>query len=54
MSFSFIDNLGFIELRTSVKEIAKILKKASNLIVKQKEKNVVTYNMAKIKLVLFF
>lgn len=31
--FSFVDNLGFIASETSVKEIAKALKKVGNLIV---------------------
>ena len=50
---SFVDDLSFIASKTSVKEIAKALKKVSNLIVEFEERNAVTYNTAKTKLILF-
>lgn len=54
MSLSFVNEFRFIASKTSVKKIAKILEKVGNQIVKWEEKNAITYNMAKIKLILFF
>lgn len=51
---SFIDNLGFIALSIFVKKIAKILKKISKIILQYGKKNAVTYNIGKIKFILFF
>lgn len=38
----------------SVKEIAKVLKKVGNLIIEWRGRNTITYDMAKIELILFF
>lgn len=54
MSLLFVDNLEFIALRKSVKEISKILEKIRKIIFRYGEENVVTYNITKSKLILFF
>lgn len=51
---SFVDDLGFIAFEVSVKEIAKTLEKVGKIVFEWEEKNAVTYDMATIKLVLFF
>ena len=53
MSLSFVDDLGFITLGTSVEKIAKALEKVGNLIVEWGKRNAVTYDTAKTELVLF-
>ncbi len=53
VSLSFVDNLRFIASEISVKEVAKTLDKVSKLVLKWGTKNVVTYDTAKTKLVLF-
>lgn len=53
VSLSFVDDLGFIASETSVKEIAKVLEKVSNLIVEWGVRNAVIYDTAKTELVLF-
>lgn len=53
VSLSFVDNLGFVASGTSIKEIAKALGKVGNLVIQWRQKNAVTYNTAKTKLVLF-
>lgn len=47
-------DLEFIVLEISVKEIAKILEKIRKIAFKWREKNLITYDKAKIELVLFF
>lgn len=53
-SLLVVDNLGFIVSEMLVKEIAKALEEIDNLIVEWKRRNMVTYNIVKIKFVLFF
>lgn len=54
ISLLFIDNLRFIISKKSVKKIAKSLEKITKIILKWREENAMTYNMAKTKLILFF
>lgn len=48
-----MDDLSFIASRVLIKKMAKTLEKVGKIVLKWGEKNVMTYNMAKIKLVLF-
>ena len=50
----FDNDLGFIVSGILVKEMAKILKKIERIVLKWGEKNAVTYDITKTKLVLFF
>lgn len=54
VSLLFIDDLRFIALEKSVKKICKTLEKFGKIVLKWKEENIITYNTAKTKLVLFF
>lgn len=51
---SFVDDLGFVASKMLIKEIARALRKVGNRVVKWGQKNAITYNTSKIKLVLFF
>ena len=53
VSLSFINDLGFIALGTSMKEIAKTLKKVSKVVLQWGKENAVIYNTGKTELVLF-
>lgn len=49
----FVDDLGFITSKASIKKIAQLLEKVEDLLVKPRKKNMVTHNIFKTKLVLF-
>lgn len=53
ISFSFVDNLGFIILESLVKDITLILEKVAKTVLQLDEANVVIYDIAKIKAVFF-
>lgn len=53
ISFFFIADLGFITLDSSVKKIVKAFKKVAKKIIEQRRQNIVTYDAAKIEVVLF-
>lgn len=53
MSLFFIDDLRFIALGSSVKEVVKALENFVKVIIKLGEQNTVTYNISKKKAVFF-
>ena len=52
-SLLFIDDLGFIVLGSSVKEVGKALEKMAETLIEWWVRNAVTYNTSKTKAVLF-
>lgn len=52
-SFSFINDLGFIILANSVKEIVKTFKKITKEMMEWGRLNAVTYNISKTKAIFF-
>lgn len=53
-SLSSVDNPGFIAFRSLVKNIIKTIKKVPKRILKLGKNDIVIYNIARIKVVLFF
>ena len=53
MSLSFIDDLGFIASVNLVKEIVKTFENIAKVILEWEKQNTITYNVSKIKAVLF-
>ena len=54
MSLTFVDNLGFIVLGSSVKVIASSLGKIAKIIIEWGKTNAVIYNIWKTEAILFF
>ena len=54
MSLSFIHDLNFIALSSSVKEVVKTLEKVAQEVIKRYKQNVITYNTSKAEAILFF
>ena len=52
-SLSFVDDLGFIALGSSVKEIVKILEKVAKEVIKWGKLNAITYDTSKTEAVFF-
>lgn len=49
----FIDKLEFISLDSSIKKVRKAYKKVAKIIIEWEIRNTITYNISKIKTVLF-